>query len=123
MEWTVYAAAARLYPSLCMNLWVLTYRVAWIALAVLVLIAAGALFYPQVRQYQEYRRKETLLQEDVRMEEELLRTLKTQQERLQSDPRFVEKVAREEFGYAKPGETIFKFSDDTQQTSTPRRAP
>jgi cell division protein FtsB len=38
--------------------------------------------------------------------------LKQRQERLQTDPRFVEKIAREEFGYSKPGEIVFKFDGD-----------
>ena len=38
--------------------------------------------------------------------------LRLKQERLQEDPRFVEKIARENLGYAKPGETIFRFVDD-----------
>ena len=34
------------------------------------------------------------------------------QEKLQEDPTFVEKIAREDLNYAKPGETIFRFVDE-----------
>ena len=34
------------------------------------------------------------------------------QERLESDPRFVEKIAREDLGYAKEGEIVFKFVEE-----------
>ena len=37
--------------------------------------------------------------------EELSRTV----ERLRNDPSYVEKLAREELGYVRPGETILKF--------------
>jgi cell division protein FtsB len=100
-----------------MNVWVLIYRIGWIALAVLVIIGVSSMFWPQIRRQQELQKKEAMLEEDIRLEEELFKHLKDQQERLRSDPRFVEKIAREELGYAKPDETIFKFVDDEPQTS------
>ena len=104
-----------------MNVWVLIYRIGWIALAVLIIIGVGSMFWPQIRQHQELQKREAALAEDIRLEEEMIKHLREQQERLRSDPRFVEKIAREELGYAKPDETIFKFVDDEPQTS--RRNP
>ena len=43
---------------------------------------------------------------------EELRMLKLKQEKLQEDPHFIEKIAREKLGYAKPGETVFRFVDE-----------
>jgi cell division protein FtsB len=100
-----------------MNFWVLIYRVGWIALAVLVVVATIAMFVPQFKQYSELRRKEAALQDEIRLEEEIVKHLKDQQERLKSDPRFIEKLAREELGYAKPGETVFRFTDDEAPSS------
>jgi cell division protein FtsB len=100
-----------------MNYWVMIYRVGWITLAALVVIAVIAMFAPQFKQYHELRRKEAVLQDEIRVEEEIVKHLKEQQERLKSDPRFVEKLAREELGYAKPGETVFRFTDDEAPTS------
>ena len=100
-----------------MNWWVFIYRIGWVALAILLVIALDSMFLPQVRQYEELRRKEALLQSDIRREDEITKHLKEQQERLKSDPRFVEKIAREELGYAKTGETVFKFVDDEPQTA------
>jgi cell division protein FtsB len=104
-----------------MNFWVLIYRIGWIALAILLVIAVTSMFLPQIRQYQELRRKEAVLQEDIRLEEEMMKHLKDQQQRLQADPRFVEKIAREEFGLAKPGETVFKFVDEEPPTNAKPR--
>ena len=42
----------------------------------------------------------------------ILIVLKLKQEKLQEDPRFIEKIAREDLGYAKPGETVFRFVDE-----------
>ena len=100
-----------------MNYWVLIYRVGWITLGLLVVIAVAAIFVPQIKQYTELQRKEAALQEEIRLEEEIVKHLKDQQERLKSDPRFVEKLAREELGYSKPGETVFRFTDDEPRTS------
>ncbi|OQA28068.1 MAG: Cell division protein FtsL [Verrucomicrobia bacterium ADurb.Bin345] len=100
-----------------MNIWVVLYRTGWIAITVLVIVLIVSIFVPQIQHYQELRRKEAVLQEEIRLEEEMLRHLKEQQERLRTDPRFVEKVAREEFGYIRPGETVFKFVDDGKSTN------
>lgn len=101
-----------------MNLWVTVYRVGWLALTALVVIAVISMFIPQVHHYQELRRKEAQLREEIQLEEQILHHLKEQQERLRSDPRFIEKIAREEFGYVKPGETVFKFVDDEPATNS-----
>jgi cell division protein DivIC len=100
-----------------MNYWILIYRVGWITLAILVMIAVTAMFVPQCKQYHELRKKAVALQDEIRIQNEILKHLKDQQERLKSDPRFVEKLAREELGYAKPGETVFRFMDDETPTS------
>ena len=100
-----------------MNFWVMIYRIGWITLSVLVVVAVVAMFVPQIRQYNELHRKESALQDEIRLEEEIVKHLKDQQERLKSDPRFVEKLAREELGYAKPGETVFRFTDDEAPSS------
>ncbi len=52
------------------------------------------------------------MRQDIQREAEQLRMLKLKQEKLQEDPRFIEKIAREDLGYAKPGETIFRFVDE-----------
>ena len=44
--------------------------------------------------------------------EERLKLLKSYQDRMRDDPEFVEKVAREELGLAKPGETVIRFVDE-----------
>ncbi len=104
-----------------MNFWVLIYRLGWITLAVLLVIAVISMFLPQVKQYQELRRREAVLVEDSRLEAEMLKHLQDQQKRLQTDPLFVEKIAREELGLSKPGETVFKFVDEEPPTNAKPR--
>jgi cell division protein FtsB len=112
-----------------MSFWVLIYRIAWIAVAILIVVGIVFMFLPQIEQSRELQRKEAQLQEEIRLEEELLQHLKRQQDRLRSDPRFIEKIAREELGLAKPGETVFKFVDEepppapSKKTSTRPASP
>lgn len=99
-----------------MNIWLVAYRTGLVAIALLLVIGLVSFFSPQIRRYNELRRKEAALEEEIRQEQEILRHLQEQQQRLLTDPRFVEKVAREELLYAYPGETIFKFVDDQPST-------
>ena len=101
-----------------MNIWVLIYRFAWTVLAALLVLTLIGAFYPRVRQYHELQQQQAKMEEDLRLEEELLKHLKTKQDRLLNDPRFVEKIAREDLGLTKPGETVFKFTDDEPSGTT-----
>ena len=69
-------------------------------------------FLPLIDRQKELRAREVALQQDIQKEAEQLRLLKLKQQKLQEDPRFVEKIAREDWNYAKPGETIFRFTED-----------
>ena len=70
------------------------------------------MFVPQIRHYQELQRERAAMEEKIRLEEDILLHLRQKQQRLQHDPRFVERIVREELGYAKPGETVFRFVDE-----------
>ncbi len=91
--------------------WVAIYRFAWIALGVLVLVGMGFMFVPLIQQDREYQRRESALREEIRHDEEQIRELQIMQERFQSDPAFVERIAHD-IGLAKPNETIFRFIDE-----------
>jgi cell division protein FtsB len=103
-----------------MSVWVLLHRLSWVLLIILVLVGTGRLLWPQVQQYQEMQRRKAALQEEIHLEQERLRALKAKQDQLQNDPRFVEKVAREEYGLARPGESVFKFVDE-EPAAAPKR--
>ena len=104
-----------------MNIWVLIYRFAWVTLGVLAVVLLFSIFVPQIRQYQEIQRKQTSLQDDIRLQEEILQHLKMKQEKLKNDPRFLERIVREEFGMAKKGETVVKFVEDDPIEETDER--
>ena len=102
-----------------MNIWVFIYRLAWTVLVIIGIAAVIACFTPKVGQFQDLKKRAARSEQEYKIEEDVLQHLKKKQERLQTDPRFVEKIAREELGLAKPGETVFKFMDDSP---TNRRA-
>lgn len=106
-----------------MNIWLFIYRASWAAIIVLSVILLLGLFMPKFREMRDLEEREAQLKEEVRLEQEMLRYLQLKQERLRTDPRFVEKIAREELGLAKPGETVFKFIDDPPLTNARPRRP
>ena len=94
-----------------MNVWMTIYRSATVIFVAMVIVAVVSLFLPKIRQNQERQRKLAVLEEENRAKEDMVRQLQSQQDRFLSDSRYVERVAREELGKAKAGETIFRFSE------------
>ncbi len=97
-----------------MNVWKFTQRVCLIAIALLLIAIVASFFLPMLNRQKELRAREAELRQDIQKEAEQLRMLKLKQQKLQEDPRFIEKIAREDWNYAKPGETIFRFVDEEE---------
>jgi cell division protein FtsB len=49
--------------------------------------------------------------------------LSKQVQALRTDPKAVERIAREEMGLARPGEMIFKLPDQPQESQAPAKRP
>src|SRR3954469_20565951 len=83
-------------------------------LVIFLLVLAGILavavwYFPLIKE-NENRRKEVLrLDTQIAKAEETSRQLKANIDALRYDPKAVERLAREKFGYAKPGETVIRF--------------
>ena len=96
-----------------MNAWKVTTRVSMLLCVLIgIPVAYASLYRPLVERSRELERREAELSAEVKRLEERLAELKENQVRLETDARFVEKIAREELGYAKPGETIFRFVEE-----------
>jgi len=102
-----------------MNIWLAIYRLACAAFAVILVIVIIALFLPKVRQAQERQRKAAVIEEENRAMEKRTKQLRKNQAQFVSDPKYVERVAREELGKARPGETIFRFIEKKTNESAP----
>ena len=94
-----------------MNVYLTIYRCATIVFVAMLIVAVVSLFLPKIRQNQERQRKLTIMEEENRAKEDMVRQLQSQQDRFLSDSRYVERVAREELGKAKAGETIYRFTE------------
>ena len=82
-----------------------------IALGIFVLfVLAGLWLLPAWR---EYRKTEQALDEVERRlleHQSEIQTLKSEIHKLKTNPRAVERVARDKFGWCRPGETVYDFS-------------
>ena len=80
-------------------------------LIVFLVVLIFHLFLPEVRQNREKQRKIAALESQNRMKEDAIKEIIRNQERFKNNPAFVERIAREELGKAKPGETVFRFEN------------
>jgi cell division protein FtsB len=94
------------------------------------LVAAGIMlvvlwYLPLVRQNEAMRKEILRLETQIQQEEETSRQLRASIEALRTDPKTVERLAREKLGYAKPGETVIRFENSANKppAATPASAP
>ena len=77
------------------------------------LVAVGVWYLPLIQQNERYRREVLRLDEQVQKESETKRQLNASVESLSNDPKAIERLARVKFGYAKPGEKVIRFEENT----------
>ena len=83
-------------------------------LVVFLLVLAGILgvavwYYPLIQTNERMRKEVLRLDTQIAKAEDTGRQLKANIDALKYDPKAVERLAREKFGYAKPGETVIRF--------------
>jgi len=93
-------------------------------LVIFLLFVAGVLglavwYLPLIRQNEAMRKAILRLDAQIQKEEETGRQLKSSIDSLRYNPKAVERLARETFGYAKPGETVIRF--EVRGTNSPPR--
>ena len=83
---------------------------------IFLLLLAGVLglaiwYLPLIKTNERMRQK--ILQQDARIQEEkeTNRQLRNSIETLQTDPKAVERLARERYGYARPDEIVVRFEE------------
>lgn len=94
-----------------MNIWKLVYRISWGLLVVIILASIIRLFYPQWMEYRSAQQVKAGIEEEIRLNNELIKVYKLKQERFKNDPEFVERMAHK-VGLAKENETIFRFENE-----------
>jgi cell division protein FtsL len=88
------------------------------------LLAAGLLglavwYLPLIRQNERMRKEVLRLDAELQKAAEENRQLKNSIEAL-SDPKAVERIAREKLGYARPGETVIRFEQPATNQLVPQ---
>ncbi len=85
-----------------------------LALFVAVVVILGGIFtsLPLLREKAVQQRAQLQLQEELRVEQARARELAAKIHAVKTDPKTVERLAREKFGLARNGEIIFKFRSD-----------
>lgn len=83
-------------------------------LVIALLLIAGLLgiagwYLPLIRQNERMRKEVQRLDAQNRKEQETEKQLNASINALRQDPKAVERLAREQLGYAKPGETVVRF--------------
>src|ERR1041385_4855289 len=92
---------------------------------IFLLVAAGVLliavwYLPLIQQNERMRKVVLNYDNQIQIEEETNKILKSGIDAQQHDPKAVERLARETLGYAKPGETVIRF-EETPTNSTAQR--
>ena len=100
-----------------MSLWVTIYRVTWILIIVILLIGLICVFVPQYAKYREMQLKELQLKREIAAQEAALKQYQVLQARFPSDPRFVERMAREA-GMVRTNEAVCRLTTNAAQTGT-----
>jgi len=86
-----------------------------VVLAVLLLI--GMCYLPLIQENARMRAQILKLDQQLQIEQGKSEQLQAQIDALRSDPKTIERLAREKLGYAKPGETVIRF--ETPATNAP----
>lgn len=83
------------------------------------MLVAGIMlmFVPKVHQMNKYQKTSSHLQEEIERTVACEKELRQKQQRFQTDPAFVQKIAHE-VGYAHKNEKIYQFPDEPGVTNT-----
>ena len=81
------------------------------------LLGVALWYFPLIKQNERLRKQVLKLDAQIQKEEETGKQLKIQFEALRRDNKAIERLAREQLGYAKPGETVVKFDPPLPATN------
>ena len=91
------------------GIWDKLTRVVVTLLVVAALVWVVILYFPLVNQNEAMRQQIIELDQRIQQEEMVNRELRLEIDSLKSDPKTVERLAREQLGLARPDETVIRF--------------
>ena len=95
-------------------------RVVMTLLVIAALVWVAVLYFPLMHQNEAMRQQIIELDQQIEHEETVNRELRLEIDSLKSDPKTVERLAREQLGLARPDETVIRF-DISQLSFIPQR--
>ena len=84
-------------------------RVVMTLLVIAALVWVAVLYFPLMHQNEAMRQQIIELDQQIEHEETVNRELRLEIDSLKSDPKTVERLAREQLGLARPDETVIRF--------------
>lgn len=87
--------------------WLTQAIIALVVIAVLLLI--GMTYLPLIEQNEQMRRRIDTLDTELNKQREISKQLQMEFDALRSDPKTLERLAREKLGYARADETVIHF--------------
>lgn len=94
------------------------------AVIFLILLAIGLFvvvwYLPLIQQNERMRKQILRLETQLQQEQDAAKQLKAKVD-ASSDPKTIERIARDKFGYAKPGETVIRFEEPVTNLSAGSR--
>jgi cell division protein FtsB len=104
-----------------MTIWDKLTKVVFGLLCIALILLVALSYVPLIRQNERMGREVLRLETELQKERENNRQIRQAVEAMQSDPKAVERMAREKLGLAKPGETVVRFEEPaTNGTAQPR---
>src|SRR5438093_12580246 len=96
-----------------LGIWSKLTRVVIFLLMLAAILAVAVWYLPLIKQNERMRKEIVRLDAQIAKAEDSGRQLKTSLDALKYDPKAVERLAREKFGYAKSGETVIRFEESS----------
>jgi len=94
-----------------LGIWEKLSRLVVILLFVTGIVAVCAWYVPLIQQNERLRERLLRMDLKIKQEEERFKTLRAAVDALKNDPRTIERFARANLGYARPGEVVVRFED------------
>jgi cell division protein FtsB len=102
-----------------LGIWDKLTRVVYFLLFVAGLLAVAVWYLPEIKHNERLRKEILDLDQKIAKRTDDHKQLMTSIHALQSDPKAVDRLARERLGFAKPGETVIRF--EAPATNSPTR--
>lgn len=98
-----------------LGIWDKLTKLAIFCLFILGLVAVGVWYLPLINQNQNMRKDLLKLEAKIKAAKEQERALETAFNAARSNPKTIERLARANLGYAKPGEIVVRFEAPGQR--------